>query len=196
MAPHNGIVATTSGNAIVYGDTNGAAFRGREISELHDLLVITFDKDGTKYTDINRSRPPTPQPTPLQTLPPIPAPTPDVEPQPTPIQAVDVPLAPVGIIPNTTMQTKEGMSPVAIAFLVLGILVILAIPSWWFLSKRRPRRSKTLDDKIADMEMMEQQGLTSDAKRDGIFSGVNNRFYDDPLKNNVSELSTKGGEVI
>ncbi|KAL3914583.1 MAG: hypothetical protein SGARI_000046 [Bacillariaceae sp.] len=200
MAPHNGIVATISGNAILYGDTNGSAFRSREVSELHDLLVISFDKDGTKYKDINRSRAPSPQPTPLQTVAPVPAPTPDVQPQPTEVQAVDVPLAPVGIIPSTSMQTREGMSPVAIAFLVLGILIILAIPTWWFCSKRGTRRTKSLDDKIADMEMMEQRGLTSsDDHRDGIFSGVANGYYDDPLANNpvnVSELSTKGGEVI
>jgi hypothetical protein len=200
MAPHNGIVATASGNAILYGDTNGAAFRVREVSELHDLLIMTFDKDGTKYKDINRTRAPTPQPTPLQTMAPVPAPIPNVEPQPTAVQAVDVPLAPTGVIPSTaTMQTKDGMSPVAMAFLVFGVLVILAIPAWWFCRKRGNRRTKTLDDKIADMEMMEQRCLTSDDKRDGIFSGVSNGFYDDPLAGNpvhVSELSTKGGEVI
>ncbi|KAL3925154.1 MAG: hypothetical protein SGILL_000596 [Bacillariaceae sp.] len=201
MAPHDGIIATTSGNAIVYGDTNGAAFRSRDISDLHDLLVMTFSQDGTEYKDINRERAPTPAPTAPLTPAPVQAPSPNVIPQPTAVITEDIPLAPVGMIPAATMQQKEGMSPTAIAFLVIGIVIILAIPAWWF-CRKRSRRNKTLDQKVADMEMMEQRSALNGSvenNKDGIFGGVSNGFYDDPLAGqsvNVSELATKGGQII
>jgi hypothetical protein len=143
MAPHNGIIVTTSGNAIVYGDTNGPAFRERQVSNVHDLIVMTFDREGQEYKDILSSRVPTPQPTDLQTTAPAPAPVPGVPQQPTAVTTIDVPLGPdVGKFPSsssstsTQMNGNSGLTPVSTAFLVLGILIILGLVAWWFFGKR------------------------------------------------------------
>jgi hypothetical protein len=46
MAPHSGLVTTSNGNAVLFGDTNGSFARTRSQSDVRDLMLMTFDIDG------------------------------------------------------------------------------------------------------------------------------------------------------
>ncbi|KAG7355466.1 hypothetical protein IV203_000152 [Nitzschia inconspicua] len=209
MARRNGIIATASGNAILYGDTNGPSFRDREVSSVSDLIVMTFHQDGEEYYDIIRERVPTPQPIEVETFAPVAAPEPGSPPQPTAVEIIDVPLGPdVGNFPpptssatTTEMIDKVGMSPVSIAFLIIGILIILGLVGWWFLARgrcsgiggankrsrsrrrRRRRRRKVIDEDdeddsendFATLEMLDKRQQKDNSRSsggDGIFSSI------------------------
>jgi hypothetical protein len=217
MAPRSGIITTSSGNAILYGDTNGAAFRDREVSNQYDLMVMTFDRAGQEYENILLSRVPTPQPTGLATTAPEPAPLPGVPQQPTAVQTIDIPLGPApGKVPapttTATMQNqKEGLSPIATAFLILGILIILTIPTWWFFCRgskggfgfgggrgkrsrsrrrRRRRHRKAMDDTDDEEDRHENDFATLEILEKRQTNGLTQQkdgifstvYSDDPLK--------------
>jgi hypothetical protein len=96
------------------------------------------------------------------------------------------------------------MPPAAIAFLVIGILLIVGIIGWFLFCRRRGRRAKrrtSLEERVHTLEMAERSDL---AKKDGIFSvvGNGNGYHDDPLGSpnisagGYSDLQNKGKEVI
>jgi hypothetical protein len=202
MAPRGGVIVASNGNAIVYGDTNGSAFRSRDSEGTNpDLIVMSFDASDGSYPDMNMDN--IPASTPLPTIPPVPVPVPGVPPQPTAVFPVPVPLGSKDQEWNTS-SSSSGMPPAAIAFLVIGILLIVGIIGWFLFCRRRGRRAKrrtSLEERVHTLEMAERSDL---AKKDGIFSvvGNGNGYHDDPLGSpnisagGYSDLQNKGKEVI
>jgi hypothetical protein len=182
MAPYQGVIASSAGHAIVYGDTTGPLFRVREVSDLHDLIAMTFDTNGSYGLPIRATLSPTISPTDYPTL---------LEPTPTvPVARAPIPVAaqPIAFIPADDSNTKDGdrsnggaaataaddsskMSPAATAALVIFLLILFAIIVWCFCYRRRRRgRSSSNSTKRDNMTGFD---FEDKAKRDGIFASTN-----------------------
>jgi len=219
MAPRGGVIVASNGNAIVYGDTNGSAFRSRDSEGTDpDLIVMSFDASDDSYPDMNMDNIPAPGPpaAPIQTIPPVPAPVPGVPPEPTAVLPVPVPLAPTPVTPQPVVfgprdqkwnksSSSSGMPPAAIAFLVIGILLIVGMIGWLLYSRWRGRRAKrrsSFEERVHTFEIADRADLVT--KKDGIFSviGNGNGYLDHPLGSpnisagGFSDLQNKGKEII
>jgi len=199
MAPRGGLVASAAGHAIVYGETDGSAFRQRGEGGEPDLIVMTFDSSGASFPDMDMN---VPQPTPAPFAP-IPAPIPNIPQQPTAVTPQPVAFGPSNVAtPPTDFYTTspKNLPPGATAAIVIVILIFAAIFAWWCCCRKKVgKRTKSLEDHVRTMEMAERQDL----KKDGIFSTINGNGYgDDPLgspnlqEGGYSDLHNKGKEVI
>jgi hypothetical protein len=156
MAPRGGLIASTAGHAIVFGDSTGPVYRSRVASELYDLIVMTFASADGSYGDAFMPVVATPAPTDSEPTPaPIPVAPTSIEPQ------------PVAFVPdddtssvNDSDSSSSGLSARAIAGLLIGLLIILFILTWLCCRRRRGSKMKSVDD--TDFE--------DAAKRDGVFA--------------------------
>lgn len=195
MAPHSGLVTTSTGNAVLFGDTNGAFSRPRWSSDLRDLIVMTFDFSGGLVEALDAPTAPT-APVEAPAAAPVAQPT---EPQPTP-QPVAV--QPTAVESQPTALTGENVTDGAgtsfwkvnaddmntqeekglIIGLVFGFVLfslLFAICYCWCTRKKRARHSLVAGKHVEKVEFVSKDGKrTSDKGRDGIFSS---RYAEDPL---------------
>lgn len=221
MAPNKGLIVSKAGHAIVYGDTNGSLFRSRSDSDLHDLIVMTFESSGAYGLPVTATETPTISPSMGEPTPT--APTAPTAMAPTPVQAQPIGLTPVddsdmkgGSSSSSSSSGNASAKPPAgaIAGLVIGLLILAAILLWYCWRRRllRGLRSRKGDS-------MTGFDLEGKAKRDGIFASTNGDsanswsstergglggllYSDDPIlsepkgETGYSDLANKGKEVI
>mmetsp|Transcript_27014 Transcript_27014/g.64516 ORF Transcript_27014/g.64516 Transcript_27014/m.64516 type:complete len:1314 (+) Transcript_27014:531-4472(+) len=193
MAPYNGVVATRTGSAVVFGDTSGPVFRPRRVNADNvDWVILTFEKTKGSYGDltgtfeeVTQSQPSVPP-----TDPPVGAPTANVNIQPVALQpTTDIP-------PNAWEGApSEGLSTGAIFGIIFGLAVVFGIIcgtcGWFSIFRRggagRKRSGKDIHDEDLDFS------LEKSINKDGLIvpSGNGHGYKDKPSWSSAS--SSSGG---